>query len=130
MSLSVVDVETAQGTPPAQTHAERLASQGELLAAWLARSDRTPTRWAAPGFGRIVDVVRDQLAPIADRALLAHSYAREHFHVIGVGRPLAPSVLLARDATEVAYAVRWLELGEPSGRGRWSELFREARPTG
>jgi hypothetical protein len=117
--------------PPATAmHADRLASHSELLASWLARSGRKPARWAAPDFGRTVDLVRSHLKPIADRDVLARSYAREHFHVIGVGQPPAPGVLLGRDATEVAYAVRWLELGDARSRGPWSQLLSQARQAG
>jgi hypothetical protein len=113
--------QSAADSPPADAPADRLASHGELLALWLARSDRIPTRWRSTGFTRIVDLVRTHLRPIHDRHVLARSYTREHFHVIAVGRPLAAEVLLERDATEVAYALRWLELGGFRG-GPWSSL--------
>ena len=101
---------------------DRLASHGELLAAWLARPHRSPARWRTPGFARVVDLVRTHLRPIIARDLLAWSYTREHFHGDPDGPSMARSSVLRRDATEVAYALRWLELGDERPRPAWLEL--------
>jgi hypothetical protein len=76
----------------------------------------------------MVDIVRSHLAPINECAVLAHSYGREHFHFNAVGLPPAPRALLARDATEVAYALRYLELLEGTPRSRWAALMSAAQP--
>ena len=123
MTASVIErSHPAVVSPPTAAPADRLAGHGELLAAWLARSGRVPLRWQSGGFARTVDLVRIHLGPINSRELLAHSYGREHFQLIGVGKALTPQALLAHDATEVAYALRWLELGGFVSRP-WSSLL-------
>jgi hypothetical protein len=64
-------------------------------------------RWRNPGFGRAVDEIRAQLAPIERRGTLAASFGREAV------RRLADHGT-ASDPLDLAYAVRWLEL-DPSG---------------
>ena len=123
MGLAVADVGgAAGGTAVAVSHAERLASHADLLESWLDRPERCPQRWRSEPFTRVVDLVRAHLRPINTREMLALSYAREHFHLISVGEPPAPSELLSRDATEVAYAIRWLELGGWPRSGSWASL--------
>ena len=123
MTASVIErSHSAVESPPAAAPADRLAGHGELLAVWLARSGRVPPRWQSGGFARTVDLVRIHLGPIKSRELLAYSYGREHSQLIGVGKPLTPQALLALDATEVAYALRWLELGGFVS-GPWSSLL-------
>ena len=70
----------------------------------------------------MVDLVRSHLRPMTDTSVLARSYASEHFHVYSVGPPPSPRILLSRDATEVAYALRWLELESGTERAPWTEL--------
>jgi hypothetical protein len=120
VALTGRDVDDSPALPAAM-HEQRLATHADLLAAWLERPDR-PQRWRSEPFSRTVDLVRTHPRPIATREMLALSYAREHFHLISVGEPPAPSELLSRDATEVAYAIRWLELGDWPGSGSWASL--------
>lgn len=98
---------------------ERLQQHAALLEAWLTRRVRIPSRWQDERFGRLVDLVRAHLRPIQHREVLALSYGHEHFHVMAVGRQPDATVLLSRNATEVAYALRWLERthGVASDRG-------------
>lgn len=121
VALTGRDVDDMQVSPGA-THELRLAAHADLLETWLEHPDRCPQRWRSEPFSRAVDLVCTHLRPIATRQMLALSYAREHFHVISVGAPPAPSVLLSRDATEVAYALRWLELGDWRRSGSWASL--------
>ena len=108
----------------AVSHADRLAMHGALLDVWLSRPGALPPRWLTPYFARVVDLVRAHLHPICSRELLAMSYSREQFHVVAIGRPLEPPKLLSRDATEVAYALRWLELGSARrSASTWSSLI-------
>ena len=79
-------------------------------------------------FARVVELVSAHLQPIGSRDLLALSYAREHFHIVAIGRPPAAPALLARDATEVAYALRWLELGSSERSAPWPSLMGDDRP--
>jgi hypothetical protein len=118
VALSNLELETAP------LHVARLATHAALLEAWLRLpADRLPPRWRTAEFGRMVDLVRTHLRPIANRQLLGLSYGREHFHVVAVGDPPAPTVLMSRNATEVAYAVRWLELGGAAGVSDWPSLI-------
>jgi hypothetical protein len=115
----------------AMSHADRLAMHGALLDVWLSRSGTLPPRWLTPHFARVVDLVRAHLRPLTSRDSLAMSYAREHFHVTGIAVAPDSPALLTTDATEVAYALRWLELGssERSANGTrrtWSEILDRA----
>jgi hypothetical protein len=77
--------------------------------------------WGEPAFAREVDLIRRHLAPIVSRRALSSSYSREAFRA-PTARPTDPST--ARPA-RVAYAVRWLELGDGQSRPGWSELVTE-----
>ena len=74
-----------------------------------ARQAGPPERWLQPGFGREVDLVRLHLGPVRTRAGLAASFGREAFNVASEGSGSIGPV-------HVAYALRWLELGD--GRRR------------
>ncbi len=103
-----------------------LAMHADILSQLLARPDRYPPRWRAPGFGRQVDLVRTHLGPIHSHESLARSYAREHFHIDRIGTaPPSPENLLRRSSTDVAYAHRWLELSGRRGGGSWITLLGE-----
>ena len=62
--------------------------------------------WSLPGFAREVDLVRLHLRPVRTRQVLAASFGREAFHAgpSDVASPQGP--------VAVAYAIRWLELGD------------------
>jgi hypothetical protein len=77
-----------------------------------------PSRWSTHAFAREVAEVRAQLAPIQSRRSLAESFARE----------AAVCATKTRSATDppsppgpvrVAYAIRWLELGDDRLRPSW-----------
>ncbi len=104
---------------------ERLQQHAALLEAWLTRRARIPSRWQDETFGRLVDLVRAQLRPVRECEVLSLSYGREHFHVMAVGRQPDPIVLLSRNATEVAYAVRWLELTHQVSFGPWLNVLTQ-----
>jgi hypothetical protein len=75
--------------------------------------------WGEPVFVRQVEAVRRQLAPIQDRRGLAASYGREAFRMRDARERHRPSLF---DAIPVAYAVRWLELGDGTARPAWIDL--------
>jgi len=75
--------------------------------------------WGEPAFAREVDLVRRHLAPISTRRALAASFGREAFHGPGVTGRRDPS---AFRPVRIAYAVRWLELGDGRSRSSWSDL--------
>ena len=76
--------------------------------------------WGEPAFAREVDLVRHHLAPIASRRALSSSYSREAFRA-----PAARPDQSTPRPVRVAYAVRWLELGDGRSRPGWSELVAE-----
>ena len=102
--------------------AERaLELDAERLLRLLALRTGRPPRWGAPAFAREVDLVRVHLRPIRGRALLASSFRREAFH--GLAAP-GSDVALGGSAVRVAYALRWLELGDGAPRDDWRSLIR------
>jgi hypothetical protein len=91
---------------------QHLALHADAVLSLLARPE-PPRRWRAPAFARELALVRAHLSPIHDRALLASSFGREGAHVESdcvsmdrINRRLRVSPV------HVAYALRWLELGE------------------
>jgi hypothetical protein len=80
--------------------------------------------WGEPALAWEVDAVRRQLLPIASRRALASSYAREAFQAVtgtAAGRsPSRPADPGAIGPVRLAYAVRWLELGDGAPRPGWS----------
>ena len=74
--------------------------------------------WIETSFARQVDAVRRQLRPIRTRRALAASFEREAFHVRRSALEAAPALGPVR----VAYAVRWMELGDGEPRPAWPGL--------
>jgi hypothetical protein len=88
-----------------------------------AGSASPPERWLRPSFGREVDLVRLHLAPVRTRAALASSFGREAFNA-------AIDELSPRDANSigpvhVAYALRWLEVGDGRRRPAFLEWLAD-----
>ncbi len=78
-----------------------------------------PARWTTFPFGREVDRTRAQLAPIGTRSALLASYLREASIAatrgsVEAGLPAGP--------VRVAYAIRWLELGDGRTRPSWASF--------
>ena len=78
-----------------------------------------PRRWTTWPFGQEVDRTRAQLGPIRSRSALAASYSREAS--IAVSRGAVESGMAA-GPVRVAYAIRWLELGDGRARRAWSAV--------
>jgi hypothetical protein len=85
----------------------------------------TDPTWTEVAFGREIDAIRRQLAPIQSRSGLASSFSREAFHVRrpsldrrvdGDADPPPPGPV------RLAYALRWLELGDGRPRPAWTDL--------
>jgi hypothetical protein len=107
---------------------------------YLLEGRRRPSGWPRPVDGREVERVRDQLRVLHSRRSLSASYAREAFRVaappttanagadggarLGVdpaaARPESPAPAM------VAYALRWLELGDGRRRPPITHLLAEA----
>lgn len=100
---------------PCPRTAERALPLDAIAVVLRVRRGPRPPRWSAPAFVRSVDLVRAHLAPIHERGTLAQSFAREAFHVIGA--PALPA--LDESPVRVAYAIRWLELGDRVARPPW-----------
>ena len=77
---------------------------------------RRPDRWGDPAFARQTDQIRRHLEPLRSRRSQAASFGREAFQVaIEPGDPASP--------IRVAYAIRWLELGDGTVRPGWSTMI-------
>jgi hypothetical protein len=109
----------APGPPPSP--ARELARRA-LDVLRRARLASPPERWLQPGFSREVDLVRLHLGPVRTRAGLAASFGREAFNLAADTERQSRTVPGAAASTRsigpvhVAYALRWLELGD--GRHR------------
>jgi hypothetical protein len=79
-----------------------------------------PYRWSTPTFGREVDRTRAHLAPIRSRTGLIGSFSREAS--ISATREAGATPLPA-GPVRVAYAIRWLELGDGRARPSWPSLI-------
>jgi hypothetical protein len=104
---------TGQGPPPGHELA-RLALD---LVVRTAEPADLPARWTTFQFGREVDRTRSQLAPIRSRTALLASYLREASiaatrGAVETGLPAGP--------VRIAYAIRWLELGDGRARPAWA----------
>jgi hypothetical protein len=91
---------------PVPAPARALALDALRLVRRLRDPARRSARWAHPSFRREIELVRAHLAPLRSRKALAASYGREAFHLVIDDA--------ARDdpgAVRLAYALRWLELG-------------------
>ena len=77
-----------------------------------------------------VAAIRQQLAPLASRGALAASFGREAGHATLGGSPRssdgsgrADHADHALTPLQVAYALRWLELGRTFAAPAWADLF-------
>jgi len=79
-----------------------------------------PRRWSTPAFAREVAAVRAHLAPIRSRASLVECFGRE----ASVAATFTPPTIDPPETpgpVRVAYAIRWLELGDDRVRPGWAE---------
>jgi hypothetical protein len=108
----------ASPSGPAVANGDR-ARPGVLLPSGRRLRDRPRDAgpWGEPAFAREVDRVLRDLAPIVSRRALASSFAREAFRR---SRPVTAREAAVVDAVRLAYAIRWLELGEAFTRPGWS----------
>ena len=115
----------APAPAPAPTPQRALALDALHVLRHLRGSVVAEVAWSDVSFGRQVEAIRRQLAPIRSRSGLAASFGREAFHVRRAGMNLddghSPEVA-APGPVRLAYALRWLELGDGRPRPPWSEL--------
>ena len=95
----------------------RLSALAGALARIDAEGGRPAAFGAQPTDPEVATVV-SHLVPIRSRAALAASYAREGRRLLEGGFPVGPSGPVAADAVDaidIAYALRWMQLGEALG---------------
>ena len=107
------------GPGPAAAPHRTLALDALLVTRTLRDHPRDADPWGEPAFAREVDRIRGQLAPIRSRRGLAASFEREAFQSREFETPREPATLRA---LRVAYALRWLELGDGVPRRGWIGL--------
>ena len=109
----------APPSAPALAPHRALALDALLVLRTLRDRPRDAGFWGEPAFAREVDLVRRHLAPIGSRRGLAASFSREAFQGPAIRR--SPDLDGFRPV-RIAYAVRWLELGDGRRRPAWSDL--------
>jgi hypothetical protein len=85
-----------------------------------------PAAWTTTTFARDVERIRTHLGPVRSRAALASSFVREACHRItqpdeDTARPYGRRQGDDPAAVGIAYAIRWLELGDSRPRPRWRD---------
>jgi hypothetical protein len=96
-----------------------LALDALMVTRTLRDHPRDADPWGEPAFAREVDLIRNQLMPIRSRRGLARSFEREAFQSPEFAGPREPATMRA---VRVAYALRWLELGDGILRRGWTGL--------
>jgi hypothetical protein len=113
--LLLVDGPVAPAPVPAPARA--LALDALRLLRRLRDPSRRPERWSQPTFRREIELVRSHLSPLRTRKALAASYGREAFHL-----SMDQAVRDDPGAVRIAYALRWLELGEVDAAAVWPPI--------
>jgi hypothetical protein len=96
-----------------------LALDALMVTRTLRDHPRDADPWGEPAFAREVDLIRGQLMPIRSRRGLARSFEREAFQSREFAGAREHATLRA---VRVAYALRWLELGDGILRRGWTGL--------
>ena len=107
------------GLGPVQVPNRMLALDALMVTRTLRDHPRDADPWGEPAFAREVDLIRSQLMPIRSRRGLAASFEREAFQSHELAGPREPATMRA---VRVAYALRWLELGDGVLRWGWTGL--------
>ena len=109
----------ATGLGPVQVPYRMLALDALMVTRTLRDHPRDADPWGEPAFAREVDLIRSQLMPIRSRCGLAASFERDAFQSHELAGPREPATMRA---VRVAYALRWLELGDGVLRWGWTGL--------
>ena len=109
----------APAPAPALTPRRALALDALQLLRQVRGALAADATWSESAFRRDVEAVRRQLEPVRSREGLAASFAREAFHVrrpvlVPDGTPPGPL-----SPVRLAYAIRWLELGDDEPISAW-----------
>ena len=115
-SAALVGLEAEPETEDSRHELARLALD---LVVRTAEPVDLPVRWTRYPFIQEVERTRAQLGPIRSRATLLASFAREASIAVTrgsveTGQPAGP--------VRVAYAIRWLELGDGRARPPWASF--------
>ena len=113
---------TTPAATPWTTPQRALALDAVRLLRRIQDPARRPDRWHDEDVARDIALIRRHLAPLRTRRALAASFTREAFH----HRPRADA---DQDPGPVrlAYAIRWLELGDGVERPAWPRLVASPR---
>lgn len=106
---------------PVPAPARALALDALRLLRRLRDPARWSDRWAQPSFRRETELVRAHLTPLRTRKALAASYGREAFHLV-----LDDAARDDPGAVRLAYALRWLELGDGDIAPIWPTVLEPA----
>jgi hypothetical protein len=79
-----------------------------------------PRRWTTPAFAAEVERTRAHLTPIRSRETLLASFSREASIAATRRQPVQA---LPAGPVRLAYAIRWLELGDGRERPAWSSIL-------
>ena len=126
----------ASGSTPQRA----LAQDALRLLRRVADPARRPERWLDEDVARDIALIRRHLAPLRSRRALAASFSREAFHrqpdeMFGDRRMVGRGSAANHDGTRandpdpdagpvrIAYAIRWLELGDGVDRPAWPRLI-------
>ena len=124
-ALPLADLLPSGGAPaPAPTPDRALALDALRLLRGLRDPVHRTGRWSDPAFAREVELVRCQLAPLRGRTALKASFGREAFQALGSRDGPGEGSL---GPVRVAYALRWLELGDRLVRPSWLLLLERHR---
>jgi hypothetical protein len=114
--------------PVSGTTPQRALAQDALRLLRRVRDpDRRPERWLDADIARDIALIRRHLAPLRSRQALAASFVREAFHVHDdtptQAGPRSTANLGDPGPVRLAYAIRWLELGDGQERPPWPRLL-------
>jgi hypothetical protein len=112
----------AEPFPPVDVR-RTLARDAVRILGRLRSTAPEPEIWTTAAFGREIEFVRAHLRPIRTRQSLAASFGREAFHVPVLRDPDGYPEGGLESAVRVAYALRWLELGDGQARPTWPVLL-------
>jgi hypothetical protein len=108
---------------PARDSERALAPDALRVLRHVVRTAADDQPWSDPAFERAVETVRRHLAPIRSRRALARSFEREAFHVRRTAL-LDDGFIDVPGPVRLAYAIRWLELGDGQPRPSWGTFRR------
>jgi hypothetical protein len=117
-SRDLLPVDGPLAPVPVPAPARALALDALRLRRRLCDRAPRPERWSQPAFLREIELVRAHLAPLRSRKALASSYGREAFHL-----SLDEAAQDDPSAVRLAYALRWLELGDSVAGQSWPAIL-------